>query len=339
MKLGILFAGQGSQHPGMGQDFYEKSPAFRQVFDLLNESQKQIAFSGPAEIINDTRNTQPIMVAFAAGVLAELMPRLAEKNIEVAACAGLSLGEYSALCCSGVFDPETALRLVQIRANAMADAASGIDCGMKAILGLDEATLRGCCERAEEEYNTSSVAEHSDADGKATTGASKAAECGQPKLKLARIANLNCTGQIVISGQREAVDLAAEYALEAGAKRAVALAVSGPFHTDYMKPAGEVLEPILNASQLGDVKIPVIFNAVGRQMAEGESVAELLVKQVSSPVHFEESIREMEKMGIDTVIEIGPGKALSGFVRKTCRGIKCVNIESFDDMESALAGL
>lgn len=331
MKLGILFAGQGSQHPGMGQDFYEKSPAFRRVFDLLNESQKQIAFSGPAESINDTRNTQPIMVAFAAGVLAELMPRLAEKNIEVTACAGLSLGEYSALCCSGVFDPETALRLVQIRANAMADAASEIDCGMKAILGLDEETLRKCCERAEAECNGADAVS---CDEVADEGNSR-----QATAKLARIANLNCTGQIVISGQREAVDLAAEYALEAGAKRAIALAVSGPFHTDYMKPAGEVLEPILNASQLGDVRIPVIFNAVGRQLAEGETVADLLVKQVSSPVHFEESIRAMEKMGIDTVIEIGPGKALSGFVRKTCRGIKCVNIESFDDMESALAGL
>lgn len=309
MKLGLLFAGQGSQHPGMGADFYENCENFRKIFDLLTDEQKEIAFNGPAEKINDTRNTQPVMVAFAAGVLSELMPKLEEKNISIEAAAGLSLGEYSALHCAGVFDAETAVKLVGIRAKAMHDASSGVDCGMKAILGSVYETLKSCCEKAE-------------------------SECAEGKL--VRVANLNCPGQIVIAGEKEAVDKATEYALEAGAKRAVPLSVSGPFHTDYMKPAGEVLAEEFEKTQFGDMRIPVVFNAAGRTLCDGESIREMLIRQVSSPVHFEDSIREMEKMGIDTVIEIGPGKALTGFVRKTCRAMKCINIDSLDDLEKAM---
>lgn len=313
MKLGLLFAGQGSQHAGMGLDLYEKSERFRRIFDLLPEEKRKIAFQGPAEAINDTRNTQPIMVAFAAGVLAELMPELEKKGISISAAAGLSLGEYSALHGAGVFDAETAIRLVTARANAMYEASKNIECGMKAILGMDIDAIRKCCETANNQLGEG---------------------------KQAQISNLNCPGQIVIGGEKEAVELAGQLALEDGAKRAVPLAVSGPFHTSYMLPAGRVLEEVFSKTEFKPMNMPVIFNAVGKTLdPERHTIADMLIKQVSSPVHFEESIREMEAMGIDTVIEIGPGKALSGFVRKTCRTITCISVETYDDIENALGKL
>ena len=141
MKLGILFAGQGSQSVGMGKDFYEESEKFHELFDILPKEQREIAFEGPLAQLSDTRNTQPVMVAFAAGVLAELLPALEEIGIKPAMAAGLSLGEYSALHSAGVFDARTAVALVTKRANAMAKAAEGVDCSMKAVLCLDREPL------------------------------------------------------------------------------------------------------------------------------------------------------------------------------------------------------
>lgn len=310
MKLGLLFAGQGSQHPGMGKDFYENCPAFAKVFDCLSYEQRQIAFYGPESSINDTRNTQPIMVAFAAGVMAELQPNLREAGFDIAATCGLSLGEYSALCASGVFSFSTAVELVTIRANAMHEASKSIDCAMNAVLGLSKDLLHECCSEAT-----------SKCEG------------------IVQIANLNCPGQIVIAGEKNAVEMASKLALENGAKRCIPLAVSGPFHTKYMESAGDVLAKVFEHIDFGNMQIPVYFNAIGRVKSEDETISDLLVSQVSSSVHFEDIIKEMNAAGIDTVIEIGPGKALSGFVRKTCRNIKCYNIETVDDMQSVLNAL
>ena len=177
MKLGILFAGQGSQSVGMGKDFYEKSEKFHEIFDILPKEQREIAFEGPLAQLSDTRNTQPVMVAFAAGVLAELLPALEEIGIKPAMAAGLSLGEYSALHSAGVFDAKTAVALVTKRANAMAKAAEGVDCAMKAVLGLDRELLEQCCEKASVKGSV-------------------------------QIANYNCPGQIVIAGEKEAVEAA-----------------------------------------------------------------------------------------------------------------------------------
>lgn len=308
MKLGLLFAGQGSQAVGMGKDFYENSSAFRAVFDLLPPAQKKTAFEGPAEELADTRNTQPVMVAFAAGVAAELLPRLEAAGIEPAMAAGLSLGEYSALCVSGVFDPETAVALVSRRAQEMHKAAAGIDCKMSAVMNLDQESLQACCDEAS-------------------------------AAGIVQIANLNCPGQIVIAGEAAAVDKAAELALERGARRCVPLPVSGPFHTKFMEPAGKALEKVFAEVSFGSMKFPVLFNAIGREKTDEETVPSLLVRQVSSSVHFEDSIKAMEKAGIDTVIEIGPGKALCGFVRKTSRQIRAWNIESWQDMEKIVSEL
>lgn len=308
MKLAILFAGQGSQTPGMGKDFYELCDRFRAVFDLLPEPQRQLAFEGPVEELSDTRNTQPVMVAFAAGVWAELRPRLDSLGVKPAMAAGLSLGEYSALHAAGVFDAETAIALVTKRGRAMADAAAGVDCAMKAVLGLDRETLADCC-----------------------------AEASKPGV--VQIANYNCPGQIVIAGEREAVEAAAALAVEKGAKRCVPLPVSGPFHTRFMEPAGRVLEQVFAETAFGTMDFPVLFNAVGREKTEAESVSGLLVKQVSSSVYFEDTIKAMAAAGVDRVIEIGPGKALSGFVRKTDRGIKAWNIETCGDLQKVLRAI
>ncbi len=305
MKLAILFAGQGSQTPGMGKDFYEHSQRFRQVFDLLPEEQRKLAFEGPMEKLSDTRNTQPIMVAFAAGVTAELIPKLAEIGVKPAMAAGLSLGEYSALHAAGVFDAPTAIELVTKRGRAMAEAGEGIDCAMKAVLNLERKTLAECCEKGSEKG-------------------------------VVQIANYNCPGQIVIAGEREAVEAASELALKKGAKRCVALPVSGPFHTSFMEPAGQALERVFADISFGEMEFPVLFNAVGRMKTPEEEISNLLMRQISSSVYFEDTIKAMAAAGVDTVIEVGPGRALSGFVRKTDRSLKVMNIEDYDDLQKTL---
>ena len=303
MKLGILFAGQGSQAVGMGKDLYENCQGFREVFDLLPAAQRQIAFDGPMEKLSDTRNTQPIMVAFAAGVMAELR----QAGVQPEMAAGLSLGEYSALYAAGVFDAETAVKLVTLRAQEMHKAAEGIDCRMSAIMGFEREALAECCTLA------------SDAG-------------------VVQIANYNCPGQIVIAGEA-AGEKCAELASERGARRCVPLPVSGPFHTVFMEPAGKALESVFADTKFGNMEFPVIFNAIGREKTSTETVAELLVRQVSHSVYFEDTIKVMAAAGIDTVIEVGPGKALSGFVRKTCKEIKCLNIENNEGLQAVVGTL
>lgn len=304
MKLGILFAGQGSQRVGMGKDFYDEFEDFKDVFDLLSTQQQAIAWEGPASSLSDTRNTQPIMVAFALGVY----KCLAKAGLKPAMAAGLSLGEYSALSASGVFDSDTAIRLVKKRAFEMDRAATGIDCKMAAVLNLDRDLLQECCEEASSEGVVS-------------------------------IANYNCPGQIVIAGESAAVEKASELANLKGAKRVIELPVSGPFHTKFMEPAGVALEEIFKEMHMGDMQFPVIFNVSGKQLEDGETIGNMLVHQVSSSVHFEETIKEMLACGVDTIIEIGPGKALSGFVKKTDRSIKIYNIDCAEDMKTVIEDL
>ena len=300
MKLGFLFAGQGSQKVGMGKDFCEKYETFGRIFDCLTDDERAAVFAGPAERLSDTRYTQPVMVAFAAGVT-EL---LRERGVEPKMAAGLSLGEYSALSAAGVFSPQEAVALVRKRAEEMSRASEGVDCAMSAVLGADRKTVEECCGEAS-----------------GLTG-----EKVQP-------ANFNCPGQIVISGEKTAVSRAAELLTERGAKRCMSLSVSGPFHTEFMRPAGKALEEVFKDTNFGEMKFPVIFNATGREKGEDETVAQLLVRQVSSPVYFEDTIRLMEEQGIDAIIEIVPGKALSGFVKKTAPSIKLFNIDTAEDFE------
>ncbi|MDM8238315.1 ACP S-malonyltransferase [Pseudoflavonifractor phocaeensis] len=306
MKLAFLYAGQGAQHVGMGRDLYEIYPAFRQVLDSapVDFDLKTLCFDGPEDQLNDTRYTQPCMVAFAAGVTALLR----EAGITPDYAAGLSLGEYSALQCAGVFDAKTAISLVAFRGQAMADAVQGRPCGMAAVLGMDRDALKAVC------------AEASDAG---------VVEC----------TNFNCPGQIVISGDAAAVDKAGELAKAAGAKRVLPLKVSGPFHTSLMAPAGDALREKFQSVDFGTMEIPVLFNCLGDLKGEADTIPNLLEQQVQSSVYLEDTIRRLGELGVDTVVEIGPGRTLSGFVKKTVKGIKCYPVETAEELQAAIAAL
>lgn len=306
MKLAFLYAGQGSQQVGMGKDLYAENEAFRAAFDSaqLEFDYKQICFEGTDEQLADTRYTQPCMVAFACGITAAL----AAEGIVPQAVAGLSLGEYSALQAAGVFTAKQAIELAAFRGNAMATAVQGRACGMAAILGMERAALAECCKAA------------------AAKG-------------VCEIANYNCPGQLVIAGDSAAVDAACELAKAAGARRCVPLKVSGPFHTSLMAPAGDALAERFASEQFGEMQIPVVFNCLGRAKAEDEIIPALLEKQVQSSVYFEDSIRWLEQNGFDTVVEVGPGKALSAFVKKTAKSIRVLNVENLESFHAAEAAL
>ena len=309
MKLGFLYAGQGSQRVGMGADLYERYPAVRQVFDRIDLpfDVKTLCFQGPEEKLNQTRYTQPCMVAFAAGVTALLR----EMGIVPCVAAGLSLGEYSALHAAGVFDAKTAIELVAFRGAAMEDASKGIDCAMMAVLGLDREPLLEACREAR-------------------------------ALGVVEIANYNCPGQLVLGGETAAVEKAAELAKERGAKRCRPLKVSGPFHTPLLSPAGDALREKFKTVTFHAPEIPVVFNCLGTPMSEDDSIPALLEKQVQSSVYMEDSIHCMAEMGLDAFVEIGPGKVLSGFVRKIVPEIPAFVVDTAEDaagLPEKLAGL
>lgn len=306
MSLAFLYAGQGSQHPGMGADLYEAHPAFRAVLDAagVDFDLKTTMFTDPDGVLNLTEYTQPCMVAFAAGMTA----LLAERGIVPDYAAGLSLGEYSALQCAGVFTAPQAISLAAFRGKAMAAAAAGRPCGMTAVLGLDREKLQEACRQA--------------------AGAG-----------VVEIANYNCPGQLVIGGEQAAVDQAAALAKELGAKRCLPLKVSGPFHTSLLAPAGDALREKFKETAFGAMRIPVLFNCLGREMGPEDTIPALLEKQVQTSVYMEDTIRRLAELGVDTIVEISPGKALIGFVKKTAPAIKTYAVETCADLDALSAAL
>ena len=306
MSLAFLYAGQGSQHPGMGADLYEAHPAFRAVLDAagVDFDLKTTMFTDPDGVLNLTEYTQPCMVAFAAGMTA----LLAERGIVPDYAAGLSLGEYSALQCAGVFTAPQAISLAAFRGKAMAAAAAGRPCGMTAVLGLDREKLQEACRQA--------------------AGAG-----------VVEIANYNCPGQLVIGGEQAAVGQAAALAKELGAKRCLPLKVSGPFHTSLLAPAGDALREKFKETAFGAMRIPVLFNCLGREMGPEDTIPALLEKQVQTSVYMEDTIRRLAELGVDTIVEIGPGKALIGFVKKTAPAIKTYAVETCADLDALSAAL
>lgn len=301
MKLAFVYAGQGSQKVGMGRDFYDRYPEYRAVLDNagLDFDLKALSFEGPIEELSQTRYTQPCMAAFAVGVTDLLYAR----GIRPCAAAGLSLGEYSALYAAGVLDRETVLKTLAFRGRAMEQAARGLECGMTAVLSLDRDKLQMACDQASE-------------------------------LGVVQICNYNCPGQLVISGEKAAVDRAGELAKELGAKRCMPLRVSGPFHTRLMKPAGDALADYFKTIPFHPMALPVYFNCKGGPMEAGDAIPALLEKQVQSSVYWEDTVRRMEADGIDTILEIGPGKTLTSFVKKTAPGIQTYHIDTADDFEA-----
>lgn len=317
MKLGFVYAGQGSQKVGMGKDFYDTYASFRETIDKAEEwvkevtdfDVKQMCFEGPMEELSKTRFTQPCMVSFAVGVT----DLLKEKNIVPDYVCGLSLGEYSALYAAEVLTREEVLNLVAFRGKVMEEAVQGREVGMAAVLMMDRDTIVSCCKSASNFLREEGL--------------------------IVQAANFNCPGQIVISGDKKAVDLAVELLKEQGAKKVIPLKVSGPFHTSLMKPAGDLLATRLSTVSFKDAKAKVIFNATGKPMAEGETYEALLEKQVQSSVYLEDSIRYMVESGVDTIVEIGPGNAISKFVKKTAPDVKVYSIDSVEDFEGVVGEL
>ncbi len=312
MKIGFLYAGQGSQNVGMGQDLYDTYPEFKETFDNANPGfdLKDCCFNGPIEKLGQTRYTQPCMVAFAVGVT----KILANNGIKPEYAAGLSLGEYSALYSAGVFDEKQVLDLVAYRGQSMEEAVTGRDVGMIAVMSLDRDSIKKACQQAHEEFKDSA-------------------------FNVAEVANYNTPVQVTVSGDTPVITRAGEIMTEMGAKRIVPVAVSGPFHTSLMKPAGDKLAERFKKENFGDMSFPVIFNSTGKELEAGKTIPEMLEIQVQSSVYFEDTIRYMIEQGVDTFVEIGPGKTLSGFVKKIDRALTTYSIENVDSLNAVLEAL
>lgn len=308
MKLAFMYAGQGSQTVGMGKDFYDTYPEFKEVFDHTDVGfdLKKCCFEGPEEMLNTTKYTQPCMVAFAVGVTKILKA----KGIVPEYAAGLSLGEYSALHCAGVFEDQQVISLVAYRGSVMADAVHDRECKMAAALKLPREAVEACVAEAQKEFE------------------------GQ-EFSVVEPTNYNCPGQIVISGDAAPVDRAIELLTEAGG-RCMPLKVSGPFHTSLMKPAGDKLRERFVLEQFGEMQLPVVFNTLGKTKTDEETIPELLERQVQHSIYIEDSIRYMQEQGVDTIVEIGPGSVLSKFAKKTCPEITCYSVEKVEDVEKLL---
>ena len=307
-KTAFLFPGQGAQKTGMGQDFYEKFPSAREIFDQASQwlslDMKALCFE-KNDRLNLTEYTQAALVTTCLA-----MEKVVE---EYGLCpdvtAGLSLGEYGALAAAGVMELPDLFRIIRMRGIYMQEAYPEGG-AMTAVLGLDGDAVAAICERTAKE-----------------TG------------KVVSVANYNCPGQIVITGEADAVEAASEALKEAGAKRCVPLKVSGPFHSALLKNAGEQLAEELKSVKLSTPWIPYVSNVTADYVTDASQVAELLKQQVSSPVHFTQSVERMIADGVDTFIEIGPGKTLSSFVRKIDRNVKVYNIEKPEDLDRVMEEL
>lgn len=301
MKIGFLFAGQGSQHPGMGKDFYEQYDAARRLYDSIDIdiSVKELCFNGTQEQLNDTAVAQPCILATSSAIAAVL----SEKGIHADVAAGLSLGEYSALAYAGVFTPQEGAKLVRQRGKIMAAALPEGTSGMAAVLNTEESVIAEVCAEVKE-------------------------------IGVCEIANYNCPGQIVISGQKEAVAAASEKLKARGARRVIPLQVSGAFHTSLLNEASVQLREVLDTYAFGEEEIPVINNVSGK--VETRDLREVLQEQICHSVHFTQSLQAMIDMGVELFIEIGPGHALSGFVRKTTKEVPVYHIDTTEDLEKVL---
>lgn len=311
MKIGYIFPGQGTQVVGMGKDIYEKYEEARNVYKIidsvLNENIEKLTYEKEQEELNKTENTQITIYAMSMAILEILN----NNGIKPVVAAGLSLGEYSALTAAGTISLEDGAKIVRTRGKLMQNLAPKGDWAMAAIIGLEDSKVEEACT-------------------KVTNGFVKAV-------------NYNCPGQVVVSGEKEAVVEAMENVKELGAKRVIELKTSGPFHTEKLQKASAELKKELEKIDFKNFEIPVIKNLNGEKYEEADDMADILAKHVVNPVKFGKSIEKMIEMGIDTFIEIGPGKTLSGFVKKVCKKldkeVNVFNIENIETLETTLQAL
>lgn len=296
-KIAFVFPGQGAQYVGMGKDFYDQIPVSKEMFKLAGEASgldmEALCFE-ENENIHITEYTQIAMMAAEIAML----KAVEEKGIKPDVTAGLSLGEYGALAAAGVMSPADIFKVVRQRGLYMQEAVP-VGGAMTAVLGMDADKLEEICSKVEGQVS---------------------------------IANYNCPGQIVITGEEGAVAKAAALAAENGAKRCIPLKVSGPFHSPLLVGAGEKLEPVLEAAQINEITVPYIANVTADYVADKDQVRGLLKQQVSSSVRWQQTVERMLADGVDTFIEIGPGKTLTGFLRKISRDAVAINIEKVEDL-------
>lgn len=302
-KIAFIFPGQGSQTVGMGKSLAEKDEYVRAFFEKADErlgySLSKIIFEGPQDELTLTTNAQPALLTTSMAILHYFQ----QAGITPDYLAGHSLGEYTALVASGAISFEDGVYAVRKRGEFMEAAVPNREGTMAAVLGLG---------REELEYVTAAVSAE-----------------GDP----VQLANINCPGQIVISGSRKGVELASVKAKEAGAKRVLPLEVSGPFHSSLMRPASEQLKGVLDEITIEHAKIPVIANVSASEMSEPAEIKEKLIEQLYSPVLWEDTIKKMLDLGVETFIEIGPGKVLSGLVKKIDRNAKIFAISDESTFE------
>ena len=300
-KIAFIFPGQGSQYVGMGKDFYETFPCAKEMIDLAEKvsgiPMKELLFE-ENENINITKYTQIAMLADELAIWSVLR----EKGVESAVNAGLSLGEYAALVASGVMTLEDAFRVVTKRGEFMQEAVP-TGGAMTAVLGADTAVIENICEETE---------------------------------GIVSIANYNCPGQIVITGEQKAVDTAAAALKEAGAKRCTPLNVSGPFHSAMLLPAGEKLAAELEQVEIHKIAVPYITNVTADYVTDSSQVKELLKKQISSSVRWQQSVERMIADGVEAFIEIGPKKSLCGFMKRIDKTVPAYHVDKVTDLESVL---
>ncbi len=306
MKIGFLFPGQGAQSVGMGKDIYEKyilaQNIYDKVYELTGIDIAKISFQGPEEILNQTQYTQLAILTMSLAILEILK----ENNIKPEISAGLSLGEYTALINSGALSMEQGIKIVQKRGEYMQNLLPKGDWQMTAIIGMTDKEVEDVCAKVKSGFVVP--------------------------------ANYNCTGQVAISGEKEAVLEAQAIAKEMGAKKVITLKTAGPFHTKKLLESSKALEKELEKIEIGPFTSKVIKNLDGTEYKPNDNVKEILVKHIINPVRFTQTIENMLDDGVNTFIEIGPGKTLSGFVKRTNKDkqVNILNISNAEELEQTI---